>query len=95
MLEVSVAKARNALTQLIHEAEGGKVVHITRRGKSAAVLVSREEYDRLESQDSKRDFWQAIEDWRAQASFDWPELTPEEVDGWRDRHPGREFSWPD
>ena len=95
MLEVSVAKARNALTQLIHEAEGGKVVHITRRGKSVAVLISREEYDRLESQDSKRDFWQAIEDWRAQASFDWPELTPEEVDGWRDRHPGREFSWPD
>ena len=95
MLEVSVAKARNALTQLIHEAEGGKVVHITRRGKSVAVLVSREEYDRLESQDSKRDFWQAIEDWRAQASFDWPELTPEEVDGWRDRHRGREFSWPD
>ena len=95
MLEVSVAKARNALTQLIHEAEGGKVVNITRRGKSVAVLVSREEYDRLESQDSKRDFWQAIEDWRAQASFDWPELTPEEVDGWRDRHPGREFSWPD
>ena len=95
MLEVSVVKARNALTQLIHEAESGKVVHITRRGKSVAVLVSREEYDRLESQDSKRDFWQAIEDWRAQASFDWPELTPEVVDGWRDRHPGREFSWPD
>ena len=41
MLEVSVAKARNALTQLIHEAEGGKVVHITRWGKSVAVLVSR------------------------------------------------------
>ena len=95
MLEVSVAKARNTFTQLIYEAEGGNVVHITRRGKLVAVLVSREEYDRLESQDSKRDFWQAIEDWRAQAGFDWPELTPEEVDGWRDRRPGREFSWPD
>ena len=31
MLEVSVAKAGNALTQLVREAEGGNVVHITRR----------------------------------------------------------------
>ena len=95
MLEVSVARARNSLTRLIHEAEGGEVVHITRRGKSVAVLVSREEYDRLESGDSQRDICQAIEDWRARASFDWPELTSEEVDGWRDRGPGRELPWPD
>ena len=40
MLEVSVAKARDALTQLVREAEGGKVVHITRRGKSVAVPAS-------------------------------------------------------
>ena len=97
MLEVSVAKARNTLTRLIHEAESGEVVHITRRGKSIAVLVSREEYDRLESADSKRDIWQAIEDWRSQASFDWQELTPEEVGGWRDRARGcqvRRARWP-
>ena len=42
-----------------------------------------------------KDFWQAVEDWRAQAGFDWPELTPDEVDGWRDRRPVPEFSWPD
>ena len=42
-----------------------------------------------------KDFWQAVEDWRAQAGFDWPELTPDEVDGWRDRRPASEFSWPD
>ena len=41
------------------------------------------------------DFWPAVEDWREQAGFDWPELTPDEVDGWRDRHPGPEFSWPE
>ena len=43
----------------------------------------------------KTDIWHALQDWRAQASFDWPELTPEEVDAWRDRRPGREFSWPE
>ena len=95
MLEVSIAKARNTLTRLIHQAEDGEPVHITRRGKPVAVLVSRDEYERLESGEPKMDFWQAIEDWRAQAGFDWPELTPDEVDGWRDRRPPREFSWPD
>ena len=54
MVEVSVAQARNSLTRLIHEAEGGNAVRITRRGKPVAILVSQEEYDRLESRESKR-----------------------------------------
>ncbi len=90
MAEVSVTQARYTLTRLIREVEAGEAVHITRRGKPVAVLVSRDDYDRLESGEPRRDFWQGIMEWRAQASFDWPELTPEEVDGWRDRRPPRE-----
>ena len=93
--EVSIATARNALTRLVQEAEGGEVVHITRRGKPVAVLVSTDEFDRLESRDADRDVWDAIDEWRTQASFDWPEMKPKEVDGWRDRRPGREPSRPD
>ena len=95
MPEISVAEARNTLTQLIHRAESGEVVRISRRGKPVAVLVSKEEYERLEAGVSKKDFWQAVEDWRAQTGFNWPELTPDEVDGWRDRRPAPEFSWPE
>ena len=95
MSEVSIAEARNSLTRLIVAAENGQVVHITRRGKPVAVLVSEDAYERLESAGPSRDFWHAIEDWRAQAGFDWPELTSDEVDDWRDRRPSREFSWPD
>ena len=95
MPAVSIAEARNTLTRLIRKAEDGEPVHITRHGKPVAVLVSRDEYERLESGEPKKDFWEALEDWRAQAGFDWPELTPDEVDGWRDRRPPREFSWPD
>ena len=95
MSAVSIAEARNTLTRLIRKAEDGESVHITRRGEPVAVLVSSEEYERLQSGEPRKDVWQAIEDWRAQAGFDWPELTPEEVDGWRDRRPPREFSWPD
>lgn len=95
MLEVSVAEARNALTRLIYEAQTGEAVRITRRGKPVAVLVSEDAYERLAAEQSGLDFWQAIEEWRARERFDWPELTPDEVDGWRDRNPSREFSWPD
>ncbi|MCY3847111.1 MAG: type II toxin-antitoxin system Phd/YefM family antitoxin [Acidobacteria bacterium] len=94
MPEVSIAQARDSLTRLIHEAENGEPVHITRRGKPVAVLMSREEYERLESGATGSDFWQGIKEWREQASFDWPELTPDEVDGWRDRRPPREPEWP-
>ena len=95
MPEVSIAQARNSLTRLIHEAENGEPVHITRRGKPVAVLVSRDEYERLESAGTGSDFWQGIKEWRAQTSFDWSELTPYEVDSWRDRRPPRGPEWPD
>ena len=94
MSEMSIAEARNALTKLVRQTERGEHVHITRRGNRVAVLVSSEEYERLESGEPKMDFWQAIEEWRAQSDFDWPELSPEEVDKWRDRQPSRDFSWP-
>lgn len=95
MHQVSIAEAKNALTRLIYEAERGDAIHITRRGKPVAVLVSQDEYERLKAGKQKKDIWQALQEWRAQASFDWLELTPEEVDSWRDRSPGREFAWED
>ena len=95
MSQVSIAEAKNALTHLIHETERGEVIHITRHGKPVAVLLSEEAYEQLKSWEQQTDFWQAIQAWRAQASFDWPELTSEEVDSWRDRSPGREYSWDD
>ncbi|MCE2541402.1 MAG: hypothetical protein J4G16_13795 [Acidobacteria bacterium] len=55
-------------------------------------MSDRSEHPGAEQQ--KTDIWHALQDWRAQAGFDWPELTPEEVDAWRER-PGREFVWPE
>ena len=70
MLEMSIAKARNALTRLVRQAEGGEIVHVTRRGSRVAILVSNEEFERLESGEPKKDFCQAIREWRAQTKFD-------------------------
>jgi len=95
MSQVSIAEAKNTLTRLIHEVAQGETVHITRHGEPVAVLVSEDAYARLTALQQTTDVWQAIQTWREHASFDWPELTPEEVESWRDRSPGKEFSWPD
>ncbi len=44
---------------------------------------------------TERDCWQAFEEWPCKATFDWPNLSDEEVDGWRDRSPGRDSTWPE
>jgi len=49
MSQISIAEAKNALTRLIHEAEQGEIVHITRHGKPVAVLLSKEAYEQLTS----------------------------------------------
>jgi len=43
----SVAEAKDQLPRLVHEAEAGAVVEITRRGRAVAVLLSTDAYERL------------------------------------------------
>ncbi len=92
----SVAQARGNLTGILHAVEAGESVHITRRGKPVAILLSAQEYSRLKGQSKrKRDFWSALRELRNAPDFVPLGLTQEEVDSWRDREPGREFSWTD
>jgi prevent-host-death family protein len=70
MSQVSIAEAKNTLTHLIHEAERGEAIHITRHGKPVTVLLSEEAYEQLKSREQQTDFWHAIQAWRTQASFD-------------------------
>ena len=92
VLQVSITDAKKALTKLIYRVESGEVVYITRRRTPVAVLVSESQYERLGVQ-AERDCWQAIEEWRSNTAFDWPDLPDEVVDGWRDRSLGRDFAW--
>lgn len=79
MTENSIADARNHLTRLIHQAEAGEPVHITRRGKPVAVLLSAGEYARMRQQLEGRGFWALVEEMRADPAFTAVDLTPEEV----------------
>jgi len=95
MAEASIADAKNRLTRLIHQAERGEAVHITRRGKPVAVLVSEDEYARLRQGQYQPDFWDLIVKMRAAPDFVPVDWSPETVDGWRDRRPAPGFEWPE
>lgn len=95
MSETSIAEAKTRLTRLIQQVERGDAVHITRRGKAVAVLVSADEYARLRQVQPQRDFWDLITEMRADPAFEPVNWTGEEVDTWRDRQPARGFAWPE
>ena len=52
----SIAEAKNNLSGLVHEAEKGHPVRLTRRGKPVAVLMSTEHYDRLRAKKKSIDW---------------------------------------
>ncbi len=93
MSEASIAEAKNQLTRLIHQAEGGEPVHITRRGKPVAVLLSADQYTRLCQGKAHYNFWDLIVDMRSELEFGSVDWTPEEVDSWRDQSSSRDFEW--
>jgi prevent-host-death family protein len=49
MQTVSIAQAKDRLTELLREAEAGRPVAISRRGRTIAVLLAEAEYERLRS----------------------------------------------
>ena len=58
----SIAAARNNLSGLVHEAEQGHPVRLTRRGKPVAVLISTEQYERLSKPRKKIEWGAAVID---------------------------------
>ncbi|MFK7930942.1 MAG: type II toxin-antitoxin system Phd/YefM family antitoxin [Myxococcota bacterium] len=59
---VSIAQAKDQFSQLVHDAEDGGSVHITRRGRPVAVLLSAAEYTRLAN--PRLDFWVELDAFR-------------------------------
>lgn len=68
-------------------------MHIMRRGKPVAALLSKEEYARLRQGQEQRNFWDLIAEMRADPTFEPVDWSKEKVDSWRDRRPAREFEW--
>lgn len=86
----SIAEARNQLPALVHDAEEGGAVSLTRRGTPVAVLISVSEYERLRS--GRTDFVGALDAFRVR--HDLADLRLHEgLEDTRDASTGREFSW--
>ena len=57
--QFSIAEAKNGLPQIVHQAEDGCEIEITRRGRPVAVIVSFDDYCRI--QGSQRSFWESLQ----------------------------------
>jgi prevent-host-death family protein len=95
MREATIREAKSKLTSLIQEAEKGKAVRLTRRGKAVAVIVSDREYERLAGGNKPaRDFMHFLQGWRREMiAKGLPFVSDEEVAATRDKTPGRGFSF--
>lgn len=85
----SIAEARENLPRLVREAEAGELVELTRRGESVAVLVGRQQYERLVS--GSRRFSEAWDEFTRQVNLAELEIDPDEIfSNVRDARPGRD-----
>lgn len=90
MQSYSIADAKNNLPGLVHEAECGQAVEITRRGRPVAVLLSMDEYARM--QQPRPTFWQALTAFQSSSS----PLNDADINALltpRDTAPGRPSPW--
>ena len=89
---VSLSEAKARLAGLVHAAESGAVVHISRHGKAVAVLLSEQAYAAMQGEAQGSRVWEAIAQWRragrSQHGDDWPGDL--EIQTWRDPSVGRE-----
>lgn len=89
----SIAEASDNFTSIVHEAESGDTVEVTRHGKPVAVLVAPKEHE--PATEERRGFRVAYREFRERhPNFAEDAMEPDE---WleRDRNPspGRDFSW--
>lgn len=84
----SIAGLRAELAQALREAEAGEAVEITRRGEPVAVLLGREDYERLRL--GGGDLWERLTRFRDEVDPAALDLDPDQIfSGLRDRSPGR------
>lgn len=87
----SIAEARQNLAALVHQVEEQGACQLTRRGRAVAVLVSMEDYQRLERHDSPS-LWDVVCDARSRMTEG---LQDDDLDDLRHPEPGRDFHWPE
>lgn len=84
----SIAEARRNLPRLVHEAERGKIVELTRRGEPMAMLIGRRRFEQLASKHSS--FAEAYRNFAESVDLGKLNLDPDQLfSGIRTDTPGR------
>jgi len=83
----SIARARDQLAQLVHEAERGKAIELTRHGRPVAVILSRKAYEDLTGH--RPSLSEAFDQFRSWADLENITEDPDPFENIRDRSPGR------
>lgn len=91
MPSYSIAQAKNDLSRVVHEAETGPPVTLTRRGRPVAVVVSLTDFERMA--EGRTDFWTACQKLRSRFDFVELDIDPEEVFAVPADSVGGDFSW--
>ncbi len=85
--QYSIAAARHNLAALVRKLEKQPLIQITRRGKTVAVLLSLQEYERLGAERSG--FWRAYSNFLQAVNLEELKIEPEVFEDVRSREPGR------
>jgi prevent-host-death family protein len=88
----SIAEARDNFSSVVHEAEEGTRVELTRQGKPVAVLIGTEELEQMAKEAPS--FKEVYEKFRREHDLVELNIDPDEIWGdVRDPSPGRDFNW--
>jgi prevent-host-death family protein len=82
----SIAEAKDRLAKIVHEAEGGISIELTRRNEPVAAMISMQQYQQLQQQGGQ--FWHKLQHFLEKLGPD-EHIDADDVKGWRDSTPGR------
>jgi prevent-host-death family protein len=84
---VTIAEAKNELPKIVHSAERGQPIEITRRGRPVAAIVSLQDYLRLQA--ATGGFWKSLQSFLRRPELKEARRVPDFADGLRDAGTGR------
>lgn len=80
-------KKQSQIQSLVQRVEDGPPLHFTRNGKTVAVLLSINDYEKIA--DRRKDFWELLMAFRKEVEEEGIEITDSDFEGLRDPSPGR------
>ena len=84
MKSISIAEARNHLTEWLRQVESGDRLGICRRGEPVAVLMSLAEFERLSNAAAAVDFAAWTQAWRERQPAGFDGIGRAEVERWQE-----------